>query len=126
MLNKRKEPMKKEVNEKMNEAIMNDDFSAIENIALNPKYAYVKCYDLNLFNGTSRTNYRWVDISNVGEDYFEDLSSDCQDYVMSLDKYKDMKYDDMVDDYNKPIDDENNKWLEQFKKDIEKSNKNNA
>ena len=61
-----------------------------------------------------------------GEDYFEDLSSDCQDYVMSLDKYKNMKYDDMVDDYNKPIDDENNKWFEQFKKDIEKSNKNNA
>ena len=118
--------MKKEINEKMNEAIINDDFNVIENIALNPKYAYVKCYDLNLFNSTSRTNYRWVDISNVGEDYFEDLSSDCQDYVMSLDKYKDMDYDTMVDDYNKPIEEENKKWFEQFKKDIEKNNKNNA
>ena len=28
--------------------------------------------------------------------------------------------------YNKPIDEENNKWFEQFKKDIEKNNKNNA
>ena len=116
----------KQINDKMDQAIINDDFDQIENIALNPKYAYVKCYDLNLFNGASRTNYRWVDISNVGEDYFEDLSSDCQDYVMSLNKYKDMDYDTMVGLYDEPIEQKNNKELELFRKQINESNKKSA
>ena len=56
--------------------------------------------DVNLFTGKSRYSHRWVDISNVNDDYFEDLSSDCQDYVMSLDKYKNMDFDKMVEDYD--------------------------
>jgi hypothetical protein len=82
-----------QINEKMDHAIINDDFDKIESIALNPNHAYVKVTDVNLFTGNSRTTHRWVDVSNVGEDYFEDLSSDCQDYVMSLPKYKDLDYD---------------------------------
>ena len=64
-----------QINEKMDHAIINDDFDKIENIALNPNHAYVKVTDINLFTGNSRTTHRWVDVSNVGEDYFEDLSS---------------------------------------------------
>lgn len=111
------------INEKMNEALINDDFNEIENIALNPNYAYVKVLDINLFNGNSRYTHRWVDISNVNEDYFEDLSSDCQDYVMSLPKYKDLDYDTMVGLYDEPIEKRNNKELEWFKKQINKNNK---
>lgn len=111
------------INEKMNEALINDDFNEVENIALNPNYAYVKVLDINLFNGNSRYTHRWVDISNVNEDYFEDLSSDCQDYVMSLPKYKDLDYDTMVGLYDEPIEKRNNKELEWFKKQINKNNK---
>jgi hypothetical protein len=115
-----------QIDEKMNEAIINDDFNEIESIALNPKNAYVKILDVNLFTGKARYIYRWVDISNVGDDYFEDLSSDCQDYVMSLDKYKNMDYDTMVDLYDEPIEKRNNKELEWFKKQINKNNKKSA
>jgi hypothetical protein len=115
-----------QINEKMNEAIINDDFNKIESIALNPKNAYVKILDVNLFTGKARYVYRWVDISNVGDDYFEDLSSDCQDYVMSLDKYKNMDYDTMIDLYDGPIEKRNNKELEWFKKQINQSNKKSA
>jgi len=115
-----------QINEKMDQAIIDDNFDQIESIALNPKNAYVKCHDLNIFTGNSRTTYRWVDVSNVGEDYFEDLSSDCQDYVMSLPKYKDLDYDTMVDLYDKPIEKRNNKELEWFKKQINKNNKKSA
>jgi len=110
-----------DVNKKMNDAICNDDFNTIESIALNPKYAYVKCSQFNMFTGDVSWVKRWVDISNVGEDYFEDLNSDCQEYVMTLDKYKDMDYDTMVDEYNKPIEAEDNRRLEEFKKEIEKN-----
>ena len=111
-----------QIDEKMNEAIINDDFNEIESIALNPKNAYVKILDVNLFTGKARYVYRWVDISNVNDDYFEDLSSDCQDYVMSLDKYKNMDYDAMVEDYNRPIEKEWNESLEYFKDQINKNN----
>ena len=40
---------------------------------------------------------------------------------MTLDKYKDMDYDTMVDEYNKPIEAEDNRRLEEFKKEIEKN-----
>ena len=96
-----------QINEKMNEAIINDDFDKIENIALNPNHAYVKVLDVNLFTGNSRYTHRWVDISNVGEEYFQDLSSDCQDYVMSLDQYKNMDFDTMLKKY----DDETYAWI---------------
>ena len=48
---------------------------------------------------------KWVDVSSVinKEDYFDDLNSDCQSYVMQLDKYKDLDYDKIVDDFDKPI-----------------------
>ena len=122
---KKKETMT-QINEKMNEAIINDDFDKIENIALNPNHAYVKVIDVNLFTGKARHTHRWVDISNVNDDYFEDLSSDCQDYVMSLDKYKNMDYDTMVGLYDEPIEKRNNKELEWFKKQINKNNKKSA
>ena len=111
-----------QINEKMDEAIINDDFDKIENIALNPNHAYIKVIDVNLFTGKARHTHRWVDISNVNDDYFEDLSSDCQDYVMSLDKYKNMDYDTMIDLYDGPIEKRNNKELEWFKKQINKNN----
>ena len=80
----------------------------------------VNVTDINLFTGKSRTTHRWVDISNVGDDYWEDLSSDCQDYVMSLDKYKNMDYDTMIDDYNKPIEKIHDDALKYFKDQIKK------
>ena len=111
-----------DINETMDQAVINDNFNQIENIALNPKNAYVKCHGLNIFTGKSNYTHRWVDISNVidQEDYFEDLNSDCQDYVMSLDKYRDMDYDKMVDDYDKPIEKKNNESLQYFKDQINK------
>ena len=109
-----------EINEKMDQALMDDDFNQVENIALNKNHAYVKVTDINLFTGKSRTTHRWVDISNVGDDYWEDLSSDCQDYVMSLDKYKNMDYDTMIDDYNKPIEKIHDDALKYFKDQIKK------
>ena len=122
---KKKETMT-QINEKMDQAIINDDFDKIENIALNPNHAYIKVIDVNLFTGKARHAHRWVDISNVNDDYFEDLSSDCQDYVMSLDKYKNMDYDTMVGLYDEPIEKRNNKELEWFKKQINKNNKKSA
>ena len=114
-----------DINEKMDNAVINDDFNKIESIALNPKNAYVKCHDLNVFSGISRYNYRWVDVSNVinKEDYFEDLNSDCQDYVMSLDKYKDIDYDKIVEIYDKPIEKKNNESLKYFEDQINKRKK---
>ena len=114
-----------DINETMDQAVINDNFNQIENIALNPKNAYVKCHDLNVFTGKSSYNYRWVDISNVidQEDYFEDLNSDCRDYVMQLDKYKDMDYDKIVDNYDKPIEKKNNESLKYFEDQINKRKK---
>ena len=66
--------MMTDVNKKMDDAICNDDFNTIESIALNPKYAYVKCSQFNMFTGDVSWVKRWVDISNVGEDYFDDLN----------------------------------------------------
>jgi len=110
--------MSKQINDKMDQAIINDDFDQIESIVLNPKHAYVKCSEFNIFTGKLTYVNKWVDISNVGEYYFEDLSGDCQDYVMNLPKYKDMDYDQLVDDYNKPIEQKDNKRLEELKKAI--------
>ena len=92
-----------DINETMDNAIIEDDFNKIESIALNPKNAYVKCHDLNVFNGTSRYTHRWVDVSNVGKDFWDDLNSDCHDYIMELSKYKDMDYDKMVESYDNEV-----------------------
>ena len=113
------------INEKMNNAVINDNYNTIENIALNPKNAYVNVSKFNIFTGKAWSEWEWIDVSSVinKEDYFEDLSGECQDYVMQLDKYKNMDYDKMVEDYDKPIEIKNNKWLEDFKKEINKSKK---
>tara|TARA_R100001129_G_scaffold23315_1_gene14846 strand:+ start:352 stop:702 length:351 start_codon:yes stop_codon:yes gene_type:complete len=111
----------KTINQKMDQAVMNDDFNEVEKIALNPKNAYVKCHDINLFTGKSTINYRWVDVSNVNKEYFDDLSGDCQEYVMSLDKYKDMEYEKMVEEYDKPIEAKNQKQLDELRKSFKKN-----
>jgi hypothetical protein len=123
--NQPKETMK-QINDKMDQAIINDDFDQIENIALDPNHALVKTTQYNMFTDQVSFVNRWVDISNVNKEYFDDLSSDCQDYVMSLDKYKDMDYDTMVGLYDEPIEQKNNKELELFRKQINESNKKSA
>ena len=120
--NQQKETMT-QINDKMDQAIINDDFDQIENIALDPNHALVKTTQYNMFTDQVSFVNRWVDISNVNKEYFDDLSSDCQDYVMSLDKYKNMDYDTMVGLYDEPIEEKNNKELELFRKQINESNK---
>ena len=90
-----------QINDKMDQAIMNDDFDQIEKIALNPNYALVKTTQYNMF--TDQVNFvnRWVDISEVFKELWDDLNSDCHDYIMDLPQYKNMDYDQMVDDYDK-------------------------
>ena len=100
MLNKQIKETMNDINETMDNAIIENDFNKIESIALNPKNAYVKCNDLNIWNGKASTNYRWVDVSDVFKELWDDLSSDCQDYVMSLNKYKDMNFEKMLKDYD--------------------------
>ena len=95
------------INEKIDETVMNGDFDKIESIALNPKSAYVKCKGLNIWNGTLTTENRWVDVSDVFKELWSDLSSDCQDYVMSLDQYKNMDFDTMLKKY----DDKTYAWI---------------
>ncbi len=114
-----------DINEKMNNAVINDNFNTIENIALNPKNAYVNVSKFNIFTGKAWRVWEWIDISSVinKEDYFEDLSGECQDYVMQLDKYKNMDYDKMVEDYNKPIEKKNNESLKYFEDLIDKRKK---
>ena len=80
------------INEKMNNAVINDNFNTIESIALNPKNAYVNVGKFNIFNGKFWREWEWVDISEVGKSYFDDLNGECQDYVMSLPKYKKLDY----------------------------------
>jgi len=90
-----------QINEKMDQAIINDDFDQIEKIALNPNHALVKTTQYNMF--TDQVNFvnRWVDISEVFKELWDDLNSDCHDYIMDLPQYKNMDYDQMVDDYDK-------------------------
>jgi len=90
-------------NETMNKAIESDDFNKIENIALNPKNAYVNVSKFNIFNGKFWREWEWVDISEVGRSYFDDLNGECQDYVMSLPKYKKLDYDKMVESYDNEV-----------------------
>ena len=105
-----------DINETMDQAVIDDDFDKIESIALNPKNALVRVHEFNIFTGQGRFVKKWVDVSSVinKEDYFEDLNGDCQDYVMQLDKYKNIDYDKMVDDYDQPIEKKNNESLKYF------------
>ena len=113
------------INEKMNNAVINDNFNTIESIALNPKNALVRVSCFNIFTGKLHYEQKWVDVSSVlnKEDYFEDLNGDWQDYVMQLDKYKNMDYDKMVDDFDKPIEKKNNESLKYFEDLIDKRKK---
>ena len=113
------------INEKMNKAVESDNFTKIENIALNPKNAYVNVSKFNIFTGKAWREWEWIDVSSVikKEDYFEDLSGECQDYVMQLDKYKNMDYDKIVEDYDKPIEKKNNESLKYFEDLIDKRKK---
>jgi len=69
-------------------------------MGVNKMNAYVKCHGLNIWNGKVTTEKRLVDVSDVFKELWSDLSSDCQDYVMSLDKYKDMDFDKMLKEYD--------------------------
>ena len=89
-----------DINETMDHAIECDDFDKIESIALNLKNALVRIHEFNMFTGQGRFVNKWVDVSNVFKDLWDDLSSDCKDYVMDLAKYKNMEYDAMVEDYD--------------------------
>jgi hypothetical protein len=115
------------INEKMNKAVESDNFTKIENIALNPKNAYVNVSKFNIFTGKAWREWEWIDVSSVikKEDYFEDLSGECQDYVMQLDKYKNMDYDKIVEDYDKPIEKKNDESLKYFEDLIDKRKKHN-
>ena len=112
-----------DINEKMNNAVINDNFNTIESIALNPKNALVRVSCFNIFTGKLHYEQKWVDISNVGEEYFDDLNGDCQDYVMQLDKYKDLDYDSIVGLYDEPIEKKNNESLQHLKDQINKRKK---
>jgi len=91
------------INEKMNKAVESDNFTKIENIALNPKNAYVNVGKFNIFTGKFWREWEWVDISEVGKDYFDSLMGECQDYVMSMPKYKKLDYDKMVEVYDNEV-----------------------
>lgn len=112
-----------DINEKMNDAITNDDFNQIENIALNPNHVLIKVHEFNLFTNRSYFVNRWVDISDIGKEYYDDLSSDCHDYLNQCEKYKDLDYDTMVETYDKEVEQYELKngthisqWLEKFNK----------
>ena len=93
-----------DVNEKMNEAIEQDDFNKIEAIALSGKTAPVRVACFDIFKGEiSHYETRWTDISEVGKEYFDSLSGDCQDYVMQLDEYKKLDYDKLVETYDNKV-----------------------
>ena len=109
-----------QINEKMNEAIINDDFDKIENIALNPNHALVRMTQYNMFTDQVSFVNKWIDVSEVFKELWDDINSDCHDYIMNLPQYKNMDYDKIVDDFDKPIEIKNNKWLEDFKKGIQK------
>ena len=114
-----------DINETMDNAVINDDFNKIESIALNPKNALVRVHEFNMFTSQGRFVNKWVDVSSVinKEDYFDDLNSDCQSYVMQLDKYKDLDYDSIVGLYDEPIEKKNNESLQHLKDQINKRKK---
>jgi len=89
-----------DINETMDNAIIDDDFNKIESIALNPKNALVRVHEFNMFTGQGRFVNKWVDVSNVFKELWDDLNGDCHDYIMDLSKYKSMDFDKMVEDYD--------------------------
>jgi len=90
-----------QINDKMDQAIINDDFDQIERIALNPNHALVKTTQYNMFTDQVSFVNKWVNISEVFKELWDDINSDCHDYIMDLPQYKKMNYDQMVDDYDK-------------------------
>ena len=65
-----------QINEKMDQAVINDDFNKIESIALNPKNALVRVHEFNMFTSEGRFVKKWVDVSSVinKEDYFKNIN----------------------------------------------------
>ena len=92
-----------DINEKMDNAVINENFNTIEKIALNPKNALVRVHEFIMFTGQGRFTKKWVDISEVGKTYFDDLNGDCKDYIMDLPKYKKLDYDKMVEIYDNEV-----------------------
>ncbi len=91
---------KTDLNEKMEEALTEDNFNTIENIALNPNNALVRTTQYNMFTDEVSFVNKWVDISDVFKELWDDLNSDCHDYIMDLPQYKNMDFDKMVEDYD--------------------------
>ena len=89
-----------DLNEKMEEAIREDNFNTIENIALNPNHALVRTTQYNMFTDEVNFVNKWVDISDVFKELWDDINSDCHDYIMDLPKYKNMDFDQMLEDYD--------------------------
>jgi hypothetical protein len=99
-INQTKERNMTDINETMNEAVTNDDFDQIENIALNPDHALVRMTQYNIFTDQVSFINKWVNISEVFKELWDDINSDCHDYIMDLPQYKNMDYDQMVEDYD--------------------------
>ena len=89
-----------QINEKMDQAIINDDFDQIESIALNPNHALVRMSKYNMFTDQVSFVNKWVNISEVFKELWDDINTDCHDYIMDLPQYKNMDFDQMVEDYD--------------------------
>ena len=89
-----------DLNETMDEAIINDDFNKIESIALNPNHALVRMSQYNMFTDQVSFVNKWVNISEVFKELWDDINTDCHDYIMDLPQYKNMDFDEMVEDYD--------------------------
>ena len=89
-----------DLNETMDEAIINDDFNKIESIALNPNHALVRMSQYNMFTDQVSFVNKWVNISEVFKELWDDINTDCHDYIMDLPQYKNMDFDQMVEDYD--------------------------
>lgn len=113
----------KNINEKMDQAVMDDNFNEIEKIAMNPNHVFLKIHEFDLFSNRGYFVNKWVDISDVGKEYYDDLNSDCQEYLNQCDKYKHLDYEKMVDAYNNEVEQYELKngthisqWISEFNK----------
>ncbi len=85
-----------DINEKMNNAIINDDIDSIEK-TVSKGYAPVR---VRLLNGYTET--RWIDTTELHKTYYDDLSSDEQDFVIDTykNKFNGKKWLDNLIDYH--------------------------
>ena len=80
---------------KIDQAIEQDDYDKLIQSGLVPVRVL-------LMNGKYET--RWTDISDVGKEYFADLNSDCQDFVLDLFSYQNLNFDETVEMYDHKVD----------------------